>query len=514
MSEAGAEQKPIERNPLLWMLGVCIAVWLPSINHLRFEWSVNAQYSFGWFVPFLALYLFSERWKNRPDPAPFRLQSALLVFAILLAFMLLPLRVIQEANPDWRLISWAMAGFSLLLCFCTILHAGGLPWLRHFAFPLCFILIAVPWPTPLEQNIVQKLMNAVTEVTVEALGWSAIPAIQKGNTISITNGVVGVEEACSGVRSLQTALMISLFLGELFRFSLIRRATLLLSAIVIAFLLNIGRSFTLVILCEKSGQEGVLKWHDPVGHTVLALTLALLSAVTWLLRTKGLTKSPAPPLVHPPRVPARSLVIGLLCWLLTVEAATEIWYRTHESKAKPAPFWSIEWPEGSQGFREIKLPDVTRAMLLYNEARSVTWVEPNQTEWSMVLIRWLPGRVSAQLARSHGPELCLSAAGARLVTDLGWWPIQIRDIHLPIRAYVFNANGKPLYVFYCIWEAVKTDNFPDKVRVALTHERRLNAVRNGRRNTGQQMLEIGIANIGDAEEAKIAVRNMLEKVIR
>jgi len=500
-------------NPLPALLCICIAIWLPTINHLRFEWSINAQYGFGWFVPFLTLYLFSERWKSRPKPAAARTSVSLIAVAAIAALAFLPIRVIQEANPDWRLVSWIMALSSLVFTSCAIFYTGGRPWLRHFAFPICFMLIAVPWPIPIEQNIVQKLMNAVTEVTVEALGWSAIPAVQQGNTISITNGVVGVEEACSGVRSLQTSLMVSLFLGELLRFGWLRRLILVVCAVIVAFLLNIGRSFTLVILCEKLGEGGVAKWHDLVGYIVLALTLGALMLVTYLFRKKNTSPAPTPTALQNPKIPSWRIAIGLICWLLTIEAATEVWYRAHEARSKPAAFWSIDWPEKQQGFREIKLPDVTRAMLLYNEARSVSWVEPDETEWSMVLIRWLPGRVSAQLARSHGPELCLSAAGATMVSDLGWRPMQIRDIHLPIRAYVFSANNKPLYVFYCIWEAVDSGDVPDKVRESLTHQRRINAVMNGRRNTGQQMLEIGVSNVSDAQEAEAAVRRMLEKVI-
>ena len=32
-------------------------LWFVLINHLRFEWAVNPQYSFGWAVPVLCVYL-------------------------------------------------------------------------------------------------------------------------------------------------------------------------------------------------------------------------------------------------------------------------------------------------------------------------------------------------------------------------------------------------------------------------------------------------------------------------
>src|SRR5215470_8220796 len=42
------------------------ALWLVLCRELSGEWSVNEQYNFGWFVPFLALYLFWLRWQDRP----------------------------------------------------------------------------------------------------------------------------------------------------------------------------------------------------------------------------------------------------------------------------------------------------------------------------------------------------------------------------------------------------------------------------------------------------------------
>jgi hypothetical protein len=38
--------------------------------HLSFFWEVNPQYSYGWVVPGLAIYLFLCRWQSRPYPGP------------------------------------------------------------------------------------------------------------------------------------------------------------------------------------------------------------------------------------------------------------------------------------------------------------------------------------------------------------------------------------------------------------------------------------------------------------
>src|SRR5213595_3278749 len=43
------------------------ALWFILFWQLSGEWSINEQYSYGWFVPFFALYLFWLRWEDRPE---------------------------------------------------------------------------------------------------------------------------------------------------------------------------------------------------------------------------------------------------------------------------------------------------------------------------------------------------------------------------------------------------------------------------------------------------------------
>ena len=45
---------------------VLIGLWFVLCRQLSGEWSVNEQYSYGWFVPFFALFLFWLRWEGRP----------------------------------------------------------------------------------------------------------------------------------------------------------------------------------------------------------------------------------------------------------------------------------------------------------------------------------------------------------------------------------------------------------------------------------------------------------------
>ena len=133
--------------------------------------------------------------------------------------------------------------------------------MRHFAFPVCFILVAVPWLTPTEAPLVQWLMRIVASVATETLTLFGIPAQLEGSLIRVNNGVVGVSEACSGVRSLQTSLMIGLLFGELKRLTIARRVWLVCAALAIALVATFGRAFFLVWIAAPQYLAAVHRWH-------------------------------------------------------------------------------------------------------------------------------------------------------------------------------------------------------------------------------------------------------------
>ena len=81
-------------------------------------------------------------------------------------------------------------------------------------FPLLFFLVSVPWPTLIEYPLIQTLTRMDVSATCDLVGWFGIPAVPHGNVIEVATGMVGIDEACSGIRSFQASLMISLFLGE------------------------------------------------------------------------------------------------------------------------------------------------------------------------------------------------------------------------------------------------------------------------------------------------------------
>src|SRR5438309_5550012 len=294
-----ADAAPLSRKqfPLPLALSVLFlaVLWFVLCKQLSSEWSVNEQYNFGWFVPFFALYLFWLRWQDRPqveirNPKSEirKRQTIAALLAIPALLSLLPVRLFEIANPEWRPIAWIHAATVVTLTLLLIWYAGGRRWLRHFAFPVAFIFVAVPWVTAVETAVIQGLMRMVARVAAETAMLLGIPAQVEGNLIRVSTGLVGVNEACSGIRSLQTSLMIGLLFGELKRLSVWRRVLLIAGAVAIALFANLLRAVFLVRVAAMENVSEVTRWHDIAGYAIVALVFAGTMGLSYLLGTSAI----------------------------------------------------------------------------------------------------------------------------------------------------------------------------------------------------------------------------------
>src|SRR5438132_1726770 len=268
------------------------ALWFVLCRHLSGEWSVNDQYNYGWFVPFLALYLFWLRWEDKPAPEvrsqklDLRSRWVAAIIGLAALLLLLPIRLFEIGTPEWRPLGWIHTASVATLTLLYIWSVGGKLWLRHFAFPIAFFFVAVPWVTPIEVPIIQGLMRVVAAVAAETVTLSGIPTQLEGNLIRVSSGLVGVNEACSGVRSLQTALMIGLLFGKLTRLSILRRFMLVAGAVAIALTGNFCRAVFLVWIAATENISEVNRWHSLAGYTIVGLVFVGTLLLTALLGRK------------------------------------------------------------------------------------------------------------------------------------------------------------------------------------------------------------------------------------
>jgi exosortase len=423
---------------------------------------------------------------------------------------LLPIRVSHEINADWPLCNWLLTLSLVILSLYAVFLAGGWPWVQHFGFSISFILIAVRWPYRIEHGLTQGLMRVVASLTVEVLGWFNIPAFQRGNLIEVSSGVVGIDEACSGIRSFLSTIMISLFLGELYRLSWAKRGLLLAGGVVIAFCLNVMRTFLLTWQVAKAGEAALQKWHDSAGITIfLGAFVFLWGFGSWLQRKSNeapMSRAETLNLLVPKRFLA---AVG--CWALLVVTFTEVWYRVHEKKDQGLFYWSVALPEAKPSFEKIDLPPRSLKLLAFDSSATARWRETAGTEWSVFFFRWNPRSIQSVIqARLHRPDVCLPAAGLREVSEMGIQYFEVGTLKLPFRRYVYELEGRLLYVFFCQWEdgAENQDGLE-----ASRQADRLRSVLAGRRILGQQTLEIILTGCDSLQKAEAELRMGLPELI-
>ena len=405
-------------------------------------------------MPILVILLWQQRWQNRPtiglSESSFRYWPIILV---LLTAALLPTQLLLLANPDWRAPYWAWEILALGITLTCLAHHGGVPWMLHFAPALSLMLFAVPWPTTLEQQVNTSLLGGVVIATSEALNLLGLTVARSGNTLVFAQGQLGVEDACSGIRSLHGSLMIAYILGELGRWKWPWRLSLLLLATIDAFLLNILRAIFLGWTAVVQGTESADRWHDSVGITITALTLFLLVAAYLLVERK---------LSHPiqsTRENRNGLHRQLVGWgafasfllLGGTLMASSMWFKQSDRTIFRKKL-VIEWENLGHAFTHEEIPYRARTQLRYTEGKRTSWISSEGTKATAYHFRWDRDRISLFNA-IHRPEVCLPSVGLKWIESTETINITTSNgTPLSFQGHQFFSHNRPIFVWFGVWD--------------------------------------------------------------
>jgi len=194
--------------------------------------------------------------------------------------------VMQLYQAAFGLMPAVMMGLTVgayAVAAANIHYVYGWAGLRFYAFPLFFFLIALPLPSFIYAPLVNGLQQKTATANGETLNLIGIPAHRSGSLIELPNGTVGVNEACSGIRSLQSTVMATLFIGYLTLKRRFLQITLLLCGAFFAITGNLVRSLYLSLTANAKGLGAVEKVHDTAGWTILLFTAGSVALTAWLL---------------------------------------------------------------------------------------------------------------------------------------------------------------------------------------------------------------------------------------
>jgi exosortase len=453
-----------------------VALWGWAIWATAEHWQANPNYSYGWAVPLLMIGFAVRRYfiNADADVGLARRSEFSLAVTATLAFaagaLVFALEYAREQVWHPIVVIWSIAlltiGVTLALCKTT----RGVAFARTQIFPVCFFLTAVPWPPRFEQPITSTLMRWVALATTEILHWLGVPAQAAGGAIALRNGLVGVTEACSGIRSLQAGVMFGLAMGEWFLLNATRRVILLVIAIAFAGATNLARTLALTLQASAHGVESVERVHDFIGNIMItALMIAIWIAGKLLVRNSPVVAASGDR--HRPSQPAAtkstslvfaSLTIGVVAGLIAARAlAAHIEAR---DKTQTTPFFSVI-PNGASKSESIP-------RMIWNELHPTTGeyirhenIGLSRGTADCFHFFWKPSPWN-RFALVHRPDICMPG--------IGWESdgrAQTREVQLDGRAlrfYLFrfhrgNVHALELWGAWRNGEPVPIDYRPDQV---------------------------------------------------
>ena len=257
-------------------------------------WNEASYYTHGWGVPLLALVLLAKRLpethaENRQTKEPG------LTILFLPALLFLFFRFVGEPDPFWRLPLWGeMIFLSLLSGLFFHLQKAPIRWQTCLLAGI-YLMTALPWPAGIETKVVHGLTNLISQLTTEIILLSGFPAEMVGNSIRVDQQEITINQACSGIRSLQNLLSFAVFLLIYFRFDALRSCFLFGLAGATALLCNLCRALTLSFVFLNYGESTQVSWHDTIGNFYVILSMALMFLYAWYVKpAEKLDKHPLP----------------------------------------------------------------------------------------------------------------------------------------------------------------------------------------------------------------------------
>lgn len=173
----------------------------------------------------------------------------------------------------------------VLLLASTVLLVGGWRRLRALRFPLCFLLLMIPWPTVTYIQTTLPLEFLSSKLAAAALRVVHIPVFREGNLLVLSNYTLQVAEACSGIRSLVSLITVAVAYSYLMEKKVSIRVALVVLMVPIAVVSNAFRIFgTGVLTTEISPSLAHGFFHEFSGGLIFLSAVCLMLMTHWILR--------------------------------------------------------------------------------------------------------------------------------------------------------------------------------------------------------------------------------------
>ncbi len=251
------------------------AIYYRVLGKLVLDWWRITDFSHGFLVPIFSGYLI---WVKRKTLLATPIAPAWGGIVLVILGLLTLLLGVYGAELFFSRVSLILLLAGLVLWF------GGSQLLRELRFPLLVLLLAIPIPAIILNQITIPLQVLASKLASGLLPWFGVPVLREGNVIILPSMKLEVAEACSGIRSLISLITLAVFYGYFMEKSVVRRLILILASIPIAIAANAVRIFgtgLCVQYWDPDKAQGF--FHEFSGWVIFLVSLGCLLGVHRIL---------------------------------------------------------------------------------------------------------------------------------------------------------------------------------------------------------------------------------------
>lgn len=248
--------------------GLLLWLYWPTLAHLAWQWWNDPNYSHGFFVPLFSAFVI---WQERSRLSALKLQPAWSGLWFL-GFGLCVL-IVGQMGAELFL---SRLSFLFVLAGLIVLFLGW-SFFRALLFPWAFLLLMIPIPAILFNQITFPLQLLASKVASTTLPWMGVPVLREGNVIVLPAMALEVAEACSGIRSLMSLTTLAIIYGYLMEQKVSVRVLLAVASVPIAVAANSLRivgTGLLVQYWDPEKAEGF--FHEFSGWLIFVVSLMML----------------------------------------------------------------------------------------------------------------------------------------------------------------------------------------------------------------------------------------------
>jgi exosortase len=270
------------REWIVWpsvLLVLTSILYAPILKQLVLQWWTDPDYTHGFFVPLVSGYVL---WHQRVRWVKSEFKPSNFGFLVMVGGVVLLL----GGSLGAELFT---SRFSLLVLLVgMVLFLAGWKRLRAVSFPLGFLILMIPIPVIIYNQITFPLQLLASRVATSWLELMQIPVLRDGNVLILPNYSLEVVEACSGVRSLMALISLAIAYGYLVDSRRWVRYALAVLMVPIAVVSNAVRIMGTGVLTYHFGPEAAEGFfHEFSGWIIFLASLVLMLACHLILRRIG-----------------------------------------------------------------------------------------------------------------------------------------------------------------------------------------------------------------------------------